>query len=433
MKTLLVIILIVGGLVVAAVMVGAPAVGEALRSLQPEPEVLEVRVATVSSGTLVETISAPGTIEPRTKVEISSEVSARIEQLPFREGDVVAKGDMVVKLDDRDLQAALESARSRKTGEENRLQAEQARVVGLASNLRFAVRQQERKQALFDSGDISSRELDEADERVDDLESGIEAARFTISVIESSMAGADADVDRALEALSKTVITAPMDGKITALNAEIGEVVLVGTMNNPGTVILTIADLSRMIVKAEVSEVDVARIAEGQPAKVHIIAYRDDVFSGVVTQIALQRSVTPNGTGFFETEVEIDTREELIRSGHAANVDIEVGRHEGLSVEDQAIRDFAVDELPEEIRREHPLVDRSRRTTEVVFRMQDGAAVLTPVRTGPSDLTHTLVTEGLEAGDRVIIGPFKVLEQLEPGAEVLEIGTAAAADPGDDA
>jgi HlyD family secretion protein len=245
------------------------------------------------------------------------------------------------------------------------------------------------------------------------------------------MAAAQADIEQAEDALANTVIVAPMDGVITALNMEVGEQVL-GTFNNLGSTILTIADLSRMTLEAEVAESDVASVAEGQNAQIYINAYPDDTFRGTVTSIALQRTLSSDGTGIFQTEVEIDLQGRRIRSGLTANVDIEIATREGLTVESQAIVERLVEDLPERVRSNHPLVDRTKRTTSVVYRIVDGKSVCTPVRPGPSNLTHTLVTEGLDAGDVVIIGPYKVLELIKDGELIRDESAPESAGEGQD-
>ncbi len=409
-----IVLIVVGLFATVAVVAGVVLVGTSggFIGMSSEPQGTEVRTEIAGQRPLVETVSAPGEIEPLTKVEMSAEVSARIEQLPVREGDLVKKGDMVVKLDDRDLRAGLQSVRAQREAEKFRLRSEQASRAGLLKHLEFARRTLERQAALYESGDISRSTLDEAQDRVDDLEASVESTTHAISVIEASLAAADANIDRAEDALTKTVMKSPIDGIVTQLNAEVGEVVLVGTMNNPGTVIMTIADLSRMILNARVAETDVARVQEGQSSRIHINAYHDEVFGGVVRTVALQRTTNPDNTGFFETEVELDLQGRRIYSGLVANVDIEIDKHAGLSVESQAIVERLVDDLPKDIR-DHPLVDKRKRVTAVVYRMVDGKAVCTPVHTGPSDLTHTLVTDGLDEGDEVVVGPFKVLESIK--------------------
>lgn len=416
MKTALIVLMLLVGVVVAGALVAGPKLQDALKAFKPEPPMTKVRLETIKPSKLVETVKAPGLIEPHTMVEISAEVSARIEEMPFDIGDVVKKDQIVVKLDDRDLKASLDASKARAKGEESRLQSETARLAGLISSLNYARKTQERQQALFDSGDLSRKDLDAALERVENDASQVEAAKFTISTMENSLAAAKFDVDQIQQRLEKTIIRAPMDGRIIARNAEIGEVVMVGTMNNPGTVILKLADLSRMLVRAEVAESDIAKIANGQSAKVHINAYRDDVFSGTVTLIAQERTVSlSDPTGYFEAEVEIDLRGKEIRSGGQANVDIEIASHEGMAVESQAVVDRLIDDLPEEVIKDNAFIDRTRRQCSVVYRMVDGKAVCTPVKRGASDDTHSQILAGLSENDVVVVGPFKVLETIKHG------------------
>jgi HlyD family secretion protein len=416
LKIALIVLMVLLGVVIAGALVAGPQLQDALSSLKPAPPTTKVRVETAALRKLVETVKAPGKIEPHTKVDISAEVSSRIEEMPFDVGDVVKKGDMVVKLDDRDLQASVNSATARVQGEEARLQSEQARLAGLIAMLNMLKVDLERRQTLARTGDVAMRDLDTLLADVANQEAQVEATKFTIQTIEASRASAKADVDQMQQRLDKTVIRSPMDGMLIARNAEIGEVVLVGTMNNPGTVIITIADLSRMLVKAEVAETDIAKIADDQTATVHINAYRDEAFSGTVTQIAEQRTENElNSTGYFEAEIEIDLRGRQIRSGGLANVDIAIAQHDGVAIESQAIVDRNVENLPDEVKRDNPLVDRSRKTCSVVYRLVDGKATCTPVKRGASDDTHSLVLEGLKEGEVVVIGPYKALEQIKHG------------------
>ena len=392
-----------------------------------QPDSMEVRMDSVEHGVLQEVVSAPGEVEPDTKVDISAEVSARIEALPLREGDLVTKGDLVVKLDDRDLRAALKSAQARRDAEFFRLKSEQARLAGPLARLESARRQLERQKKLFETGDISRITLEEAQESVDDLAAQVGAAQHSISVIESSLAAADADISRADEALGRTEIRAPMDGVVTALNAEVGELVMVGTMNNAGTVILTVADLSSMHLDARVSESDISRVLREQKAEIRINAYQDEVFDGDVTRIALQRTMDGSGAGYFMTEVHLNLRGRDIYSGLAANVDILVDDHVGLLVPSQAVLDRSIDDLPESILQSSELVDRTRSAVSVIYVVVDGKAVCTPVRAGPSSLTETLILEGVVEGDEIIVGPYKVLETVKHGDLVRSLDSDAAA------
>ncbi|MDG1359679.1 MAG: efflux RND transporter periplasmic adaptor subunit [Phycisphaerales bacterium] len=390
-----------------------------------------VRVESVVRRTLVERVAAPGEIEPNVKVDVSAEVSARILELPFREGESVQAGELIIRLDAADFEARLESARARRDAEQFRLQSEQSRIAGPMASLANARTVLERQEQLFATGDVSRQSLDDARNRVAELAAQVEAGKLAISVIESSLQAAEADIDQARDRLGKTIMKSPIDGVITILNAEVGELVVVGTMNNAGTIIMTIADLSRMRLDAKVAESDIAKVENTQPAEIRINAYPDEVFDGTVERIALQRSLDRDGSGYFKTEVQLELAGRRIYSGLAANVDIEIARHEGLVVPSQAVVDMKVDELPSDVRNVD-LVDSDRRTVPVVFVVEDGKARCTPVRIGPSSLAETIISEGIEPGASVVIGPYKAIEDLEDGDAVKVDSGLRATDDGDD-
>ena len=426
---LIVVVVVVVGLVAGVLLMG-PSLSAGM-SFGSSTRGTEVRVERIERRSLVERVSAPGEVEPNVKVDVSAEVSARILDLPFREGDPVGKGDVIIRLDAEDIEARLESAKARRDAERYRLQSGQSRLAGPIATLANARRQLERQETLFASGDVSRQGLDDMRNRVAELEAQVEAGKLAISVIESSYAAAEADVAQAREMLDRTIMTSPIDGVITLLNAEVGELVVVGTMNNAGTVIMTIADLSRMRLDAKVAESDIARIATTQPAEVRINAYPDEVFEGVVERIALQRTLDRDGSGYFKTEVQLKLEGRRIYSGLAANVDIEIARHEGLVVPSQAVVDKLVDELPSRIAN-HPLVDRDRRTVPVVFTLENGLASCHPVRIGPSSLAETIISEGLDPASTVVVGPYKALEKLDDG-DAIRVEDAPAPTPASDA
>lgn len=378
----------------------------------------EVRVQDVSREQLIEVVSAPGEIEPNVKVDVSAEVSARIIALPFREGEAVKAGDVIIRLDAREFEARLESSMARRDAQRYQLQSEQSRIAGPMSSLDNARSFLQRQETLFSSGDISRQTLDDARNRVSELAAQVEAAKLSISVLESSLAAAEAEIDQAKKALDRTIMRSPIDGVITILNAEVGELVMVGTMNNPGTVIMTIADLGKMRLNARIAESDIARVAEHQPAIVRINAYPNEEFEGFVERIALQRSLDRDGSGYFKTEVQLVLNGRRIYSGLAANVDIEIAKHEGITVPSQAVIDVKLADLPTRLFNDS-LIDRSRRTLTAVYRVVDFKAVLTPVHVGPSNLSETIISNGLAANDKVVIGPYKSLDKLDDGAQVM--------------
>ncbi len=431
MRKFLVGVAVVLGLLLVGLVVAGPSALALMPSFGAGGDALPVRIASVTKRELVETVSAPGELDPEVKVDVSAEVSARILELPFREGATVRKGEVVVKLDDRDLQASMDAQVAQRDGEKFRLRSEQERLASPMSQLANARATLERQESLFKTGDVSRADLDNAIARVRDLEAQIASAKEGLSVIESSLAAAEANIARARELLKKTTITAPIDGQITELNAEQGELVVVGTMNNAGTKILTIADLGSVRLKAKVAESDVARVKAGQPATVRVNAYRDREFKGAVDRVALSRGTEQSfgssaggaGSGqggWFKCEVALDLTEgETLLSGLAANVEIVVETTEGLLIPSQALLEKKLDDLPKDVA-ESPLVDKLRKKAIVVFRMVDGKAVLTPIRTGASNLSDTMVLEGLGEGDVVVTGPYRVLERLKQGDAIRE-------------
>jgi len=424
MRRLLIIISVIVVLLVLGALYAAPSfltVGTV--------EATAVRTEAARSGTLTETISAPGTVEPVTKVDISAEVSARIIEINHREGERVQKGDVVIRLDDRDLLAALQASEARRDGERFRLQAERSRILGSKQSLENARQTMERQQKLYATGDVSRQALDDATLRAAEIDAMVHAAENTISQIEKSLATAEAQIEQSRQAVRRTAIVSNIDGVVTLLNAEVGELVVVGTMNNPGTRIMTIADLGKMRILTKVSESDIARIATAQTAEVRVNAYKDRVFKGVVAEVPLQRQLERDGTGFFPVKISLELDGELVFSGLGGNVDVVVGTHEGVIIPSQAVVERRASELPAEIR-SNELVQSGRRLTPVVFTLVDGKATVVPVRVGPSNLTESLVLEGLEAGAIVIIGPFKTLEKLKPGDAVRVDDNAGLGDSG---
>jgi HlyD family secretion protein len=191
---------------------------------------------------------------------------------------------------------------------------------------------------------------------------------------------------------------------------------MTGTMNNPGTIIVEVADLSQMLVVAQVDEADIGQLEAGQQAKVYVQAFADIEFTGVVDSIALTHRLSVNRTKYFRTEILLDDDPNVAKlySGLTADVDIETRKHKDvLSVPSQAVLAREVDTLPLEIRDNCPEIDKNKTHAVVVYRYNEGKAVVTPVKIGPSDLTHTIITSGISEGERIVVGPYKVLDGLK--------------------
>lgn len=397
-----------------------------------------VRVEQAQRGELIEFVSAPGEIEPKTKVEISAKVMARIIELPYEEGERVTCGEpdanppvpasVLVRLDAKDLESQLVSAQAGRSAQAAQIEVEKARVAGqqaslagLEASVKQAERDLERQKGLLESQDISQATFDQTQLKVDDLKAQYAAAKHTLDaaklnlvVLGHNLEAADARIAQAQEALNYTTITSPIDGVVTRLNAEVGELVITGTMNNPGTVIMEVADLSAMLVVAQVGEADVGKLEVGQKATVHVDAYPDQKFSGVVDSIALAHTTSWTQTKYYRTEILLEAADQKLHSGLTAHVDIETRKHTGiLKVPTQAVLGREVDSLPLEIRENSPYADTAKTYATVVYRYVDGKAVVTPVKIGQSDLTHTVILGGITEEDRIVVGPYKELEDIK--------------------
>ncbi len=401
-----------------------------------------VRLALVERGNLSQTVSAPGQIEPRKKVLISARVSARIAELPALEGTQVRGGNgqpgdtmasVLVRLDSTELEAALAQTEARQKAQSVSIEVERARIASQTADLeasRIQARQSERdltrQLEQLASNQVSQSVVEEAESRVDEQKARLRAAEFSLAaaeknleVLQHNLEAAEADIDRARDNLSYTLIRSPLDGIVTRVNAEVGELTVTGTMNNAGTVILEVADLSQMLLIAEVDEADIGRVEAGQRAQVRIQAYPERVFAGSVESVALAATTEPNKC--FRVEILLDTAEQRILSGLTADVDIEVELHEDvLRVPSQAVVGRKLEDLPAEIRGAGGALDLTRSVVPVVYRYQGDTARVAPVEVGPADATHSVILAGLAEGDSVIVWPYKVLEGLTHNQAVID-------------
>lgn len=416
-----------------------------MRSALPaDANLLAVRTQPVARGDLNESINAAGDVEPKTKVSISARVSARISELPYREGQDVTKGNpdahppippsVLVKLDSKDLEAALSQSQANydaKTAQitesQARLAAQQAAIEESQVLLADAVRDLGRQHQLLQTQDVSQSQVDAAQTKVDQIHAQLDAARRNLEAEQADLVvqqhereGAKAEIAAAQENLSYATILSPIDGTVTKINAEEGELVVTGTMNNAGTVILEVADLSEMLVNARVEEADIATVHPGQKAKVRLMAFPDQVFKGVVQTVALEQTDEKDGTKDYLAAILLDTAGKRIPSGLSADVEIATQQHKNvLKIPSQAVLGRPVDDLsPEALKA--PEVDKTKSVATVVYIVKDGKTLATPVKIGASDLTDTIIESGLRGGEHVVIGPYTVLGSLANGQAVKE-------------
>lgn len=399
-------------------MVAKSPVGKKFADSRKQQDVsIAVLMEPITFGDLERTVSAPGSIEPKRFIKISSQVSAKVLSLPFEEGQQVREGDVVIRLDPQDLVAILDSS---KAG----LKQQEASLLGSEASLINARLQFERLQSLEETGDATQADLDAAEAAFLNAQSGK-------AVIEASIEQAQARIEQAEKDLENTIISSPIDGIITALNTEVGETVIVGTTNNPGSVIMEIADLSEMLLKAAVDEANIAPVEIGQEANIFINAYTDREYHGTIQRIGLKRQVAGDGTGTFEVEILMNLTEgETLYSGLSASTDIIVEHfYDAMIVPSQAVVDRRIEDLPKEIREGSDIIDLNKTFTRIVYRVVDGKTVATPVKVGPSDLTQTVITEGLSRDDILVTGPFRLLVDLKHDKAVKDQNAVEEPDP----
>lgn len=409
-----------------------------------------VRVEPVTGGDLIEVVAAPGEIQPLKKVSISAKVAAPVVALPHKEGETVngpglaTKPSLLVQLDDKDLQAVLRSATARFGAQEEqinvatqRIVAQKAQILSTRAMLADLERDRRRKKELLSTHDVSQSDLDTAQAKYDEQLHSIDAAeqnlladQINLKVMEHEKDAAAADVAKAREDISYTQIESPIDGVITSLKAEVGEMVVTGTMNNAGTVILEVANLDQMLMVARIDESQIDSVKEGQKATVRIQAYREQLFQGVVQTVGQSRTEDKTDmTKYFECKILLDLKGRRIRSGLSADAEIQTQVHRNvLKVPSQAVVGRQVDQLPEAIRK-LPQIEKGKSFATVVYRCLDGKAVVTPVTVGPSDDTHTMIKSGLTEGAPVVVGPYKVLESIQDAQLVKTEGGTPATQP----
>ncbi|HLE86002.1 MAG TPA: efflux RND transporter periplasmic adaptor subunit [Thermoanaerobaculia bacterium] len=361
---------------------------------------------------VTQVVKASGGIRARVSVDISAHVVAKIERLYVKEGDTVRAGQPFLELERQAFTAAADSwqaqLRQARTG------VRQAEV-----DLADAEVKLRRGRRLTAEGIVAGEELEAAELERTSAELRLEQAREAVEQAQANLA-------KALDDLSKTTIAAPVSGRVVELNAEEGEVVVSGMMNNPATRIATIADLSELLAELDVDENEVVRVAVGQPVTVTVDAVPDRSYRGRVVEVGSSGS-TRAGQGdvtFFEVDVLLDDADERLRPGMSVRAEIEVAaREDALVVPIQAVveREPEAPDEPAEGGGEAPVAVRGggeRTVEEVVFVVADGKAQRRRVATGLSTVTDVEITAGLEAGEQVVTGPFRTLRDLDDGDAV---------------
>lgn len=389
---------------------------------------VEVRVEAIEKRDLVEIVTASGNIRARRTVDISSDVSARVARLLVDEGDDVVEGQTLLRLEPDQYQAALSRA-------EAALAQSRAQEAQQRANLVQAERDRDRLVALRarDSLLVSRQQLDDAETRVE-----VQAALLDAAI--NGVSQANAGVDEAQDRLSKTIFRAPIAGKVTRLNVEEGETVIIGTMNNPGSLVLTISDLSVIEVVVKVDETEVSEISLGDSAVIHIDAFPNREFAGTVTEIGnsainppSQQTGNQQAAIDFEVVLTLAASDAPLRPDLSATADIVVeSRTDVVAVPIIAMTVRDAEDVSEEASGDgdagapDPAVggdeDDEQNDVEGVFLVRDGSVTFTAVEIGIAGAEYFEVLSGLAVGDSVVAGPYQRIRQLRNGDPIRIMG-----------
>ena len=385
----------------------------------------EVEIAQVNPVTIVETVSATGKIQPEIEVKISSEVSGEIISLNVKEGQVVKKGDLLVKINPDLYTSGYNRSVSNLSGTRANLSQADASFKESKSSY-------DRNKTLFEKGIISKSDWDKAIASYEVAKAAKQNAYFNVQ-------SASATVNEAKDNLGRTTIYAPADGTISMLNVELGERVL-GTQQMTGTEILRVANLNNMEVEVDVNENDIVKIKVGDDANVEVDAYLKKQFKGTVTSISNSASsaLTADQVTNFKVKVRIlkESYQDLLegkpdtyspfRPGMTATVDIITETKTNvLSVpissvvvksDTTAVKEIKVEDPNEEQKGAAPKSDKK---FECVFVKVGDKAKIRIIKTGIQDDTNIEVLTGLKKGDVVITGPYTtVSKDLNSGDKV---------------
>jgi HlyD family secretion protein len=359
----------------------------------------QVEIQQVEYTLIKSSILASGTLAFREQVQLRSEVIGRVIELHVAEADQVKKGDPVITLDPKTYQAQVDQAEARVRMSQIAIERQRLLIQTLTD--RFA-----RQKTMF-TKNLVDQDSYEA------LKSELSLAHVDLRSSQESLLQARAALDQSEELLAKTRIKSPIDGVVIQADVKVGETVIAGTTNIPGSTMMVIADPSETLTEVQVDEADIAQVRENQKADIFTAAYPDTPLSGTVQSIASVARAKPGQQSLsFLVKILLDEQDTMvIRPGMSVRADIYTeSSEETLAVPVQAIRyDEDVGEDAE-----------GKEEQAFVFIMKDGKAVRKDVETGISSDSDQEILKGLQEGESVIIGPFRVLRNLQDGQKVEE-------------
>lgn len=361
---------------------------------------VKVNVEKVERHDLTSVVSASGEVKPKKNINLSAHVPGRIIKIGVREGDIVMAGDFLLKLDSTQYEANADRDRAL-------IQSYKAELIQAEARMKRDEAVYLRQKKLFDEQLISQEHLDNIKLQFDVSSAQLQAIRHHIQQAEASLKST-------LDNLSKTVYASPIDGIITSLRVEEGEVAVIGTMNNPGTVLMTIADLSEMEVEVEVDETDVVGVRLGQAAEIKVDALPGQILRGKITEVgssALQKvSATARESRDFKVIITLENPPAVLKPGLSASADI-------ITAEKKDILAIPISALILREKEDEAEKKKGKKRTEEegVFVVENSRAQFYPVAKGIMGELDIEITSGLEEGQEIIVGPYNALRLLKAG------------------
>lgn len=360
---------------------------------------LRVTVEKVSLHDLTSIVSASGEVKPKKNINISADVPGRITTIGVHEGQRVKAGDFLLKLDSTQYEANAERDRALMQSYRSQLIQSEARMKREQNNYG-------RQKQLYDSQLISQEQLETAKVQLD-------IARAEVMAIRHQIQQAEASLKSTLDSLSKTFYNSPIDGIITSLRVEEGEVAVVGTMNNPGTLLLTIADLSEMEVEVEVDETDVVGVELGQSADVKVDALPNQVLKGTVTEIGSsaipQLTYSQQESRNFQVTITLIDPPHTLKPGLSASAEI-------ITAEKNGVMAVPISALVIREKKSEKQSKKTKDEEEGVYIVENNRAKFRAVSKGIMGGLLVEISSGLKEGQEVIVGPYSSLRELKDGA-----------------
>ena len=384
----------------------------------------QVEIAKADEITIIETVSATGKIQPEIEVKISSQVSGEIINLPVKEGQVVKKGELLVKINPDLYTSGLKRSVSNLSGTKAGLNQADASFKEAKANY-------DRNKTLFDKGIISKSDWDKAIASFEVAKASKESAYYNVQ-------SASATVKESTDNLGRTTIYSPADGTISKLSVELGERIL-GTQQMTGTELMRVANLNNMEVEVDVNENDIVKIHIGDSTKIQVDAYLKKDFKGIVTSISNSASTTTTADQVtnFKVKVRIlkESYQDLLmgkpetyspfRPGMTATVDIITKRKQkviAVPISAVMVKSDTSGTKKIEVKddgADKKVVSKNDKKFECVFVKVGNKAKIKIVKTGIQDDTNIEVISGLKKGDVVIVGPYTtVTKDLNSGDKV---------------